>query len=312
MGKTNIEWTDDVWNPIAGCTIVSKGCTNCYAMHMAARLAARGQPKYAGLTKVVNGHPVWTGKIAVAGEPGFSQPLRWTKPRRIFVNSMSDLFHEDVPVDVIDRVFAIMALAPQHTYQVLTKRPERMRDYLANPDLEDRLTDLWRGDNSDRATWNILLPLRNVWLGVSVEDQATADERIPLLLETPAAVRWISAEPLLGPIRLDSLEDCDNHRNLDALRGKEIGGYRAETDRLDWVVVGGESGTGARPMHPDWARLLRDQCAQAGVPFFFKQWGEWKTFDPVHPKPGEWVAERVGKKAAGATLDGVEHREYPR
>jgi len=357
--QTGIEWTDATWNPVAGCSIVSPGCINCYAMKMAARLDAisvahetrhGGDPgpmlRYRGLTQPSKAGPVWTGTIALV-ETALMQPLRWKRPRRIFVNSMSDLFHEGVPDDFIDKVFAVMALTPQHTYQVLTKRAERMRDYLTRPaddgkkDARNRITwdavadvmTAWyepsftesvTGKHRSRAikagtTW----PLANVWLGVSVENQKFADERIPLLLDTPAAIRWISAEPLLGPIDLVNLHPRDDI-TVDAMRGQMVtrdGDYSSDEPRLDWVVVGGESGPGARPMHPDWARSLRDQCGYAGVPFFFKQWGKWLAEDQL---PENYVAsenpycihganfDRLGKKAAGHLLDGVEHREFPK
>lgn len=339
---TAIEWTDATWNPIRGCSRVSEGCRNCYAETVAARFSGPGHP-YHGLARRVTrpdgtSEARWTGKIAVI-DTAMTQPMRWTRPRRIFVNSMSDLFHEDVPDEVIDRVFAVMALAPQHVFQVLTKRPERMRQYLVATfedgavERRDLITTAaldWRDANPDaneeyRYTDNDCFiqpsrwPLPNVWLGVSVEDQATANERIPALLETPAAVRFISAEPLLGSVDLTRLF----HTPLDMAGG------------LNWVIVGGESGTGARPMHPDWARSLRDQCAAAGVPFFFKQWGEWEprnqwmrgvagarmvairadgsdcddyadTFEPDGQR-----FERVGKSRAGRLLDGMEHNAMP-
>lgn len=339
--KTHIEWTDATWNPVTGCSKVSKGCKHCYAERDWARLAApRPTPNaYTGrhFTDVQCHHD------------RLDQPLRWAKPRRIFVNSMSDLFHEDVPDEFIADVFAYMCYARQHNFQVLTKRPARMAKLLSDPDWiaeaydaslaiahEDACEILGRrGEFSpyerkrgDIRAHDPALPLANVWLGVSVEDQATADERIPLLLQTPAAVRWISAEPLLGPLLLDG---TDNH--IEALAGW----WR----RLDWVVVGGESGANARPMHLDWARSLRDQCASAGIPFLFKQWGESTPAElcpnPAYPgdgsawrldqrgkhwhdamestlPPSEWAPvkfARVGKKAAGRLLDGVQHDGYP-
>jgi len=208
--KTGISWTDATWNPIAGCSVVSPGCTNCYAMKEAHRLGnALGQEKYRGLTKVVNGKPVWTGEVRL-WPAALDQPLRWKRPRRIFVNSMSDLFHEGLRDDQIDQVFAVMALASQHTFQVLTKRPERMLSYCA--ELHERRAvpvslALHRvpGERSPRDVGAVedainAGPLPNVWLGVSAEDQQRADERIPLLLQTPAAVRFVSYEPALGPI----------------------------------------------------------------------------------------------------------------
>ena len=275
MADTKIEWAERVWNPIIGCSVISPGCTNCYAMRMAARLEPMGNARYAGLTRHTKAGAVWTGEVRLFKE-ALTLPLRWKRPRRIFVNSMSDLFHEDVPDEWIDRVFAVMALAPQHTFQVLTKRAERMRAYLTKPGRWAHVDEAM--DHFSLDVWNTLdgperLPLPNVHLGVSVEDQARADERIPHLLATPAAVRWISAEPLLGPVDLRFLQPGDPPVEIDALAGTH-GVYRphgGENASLDWVVVGGESGPGARPMHPDWARSLRDQCAAAGVPFFMKQ-----------------------------------------
>lgn len=307
---SKIEWTERTWNPIAGCSLESPGCTNCYAMSLAARLARMKAtaPIYAGLTQPSKAGPVWTGRIAV-NEKALLEPLRRAKPTMYFVNSMSDLFHESVPDELIDRVFAVMALCPQHTFQVLTKRSPRMRDYLSNllaMDPDDRLgrfdqiaCDLTQSpcaigpfeDLEEEAGW----PLRNVWLGVSVEDQKRADERIPDLLNTPAAIRFLSCEPLLGPV--DLTRTCIVPRvpgspragiHIDALGGRYVESgmpyigqwdisrpYPADAPALslDWVIAGGENGP--RPMHPDWARSLRDQCAAAGVPFFFKQWGSW-------------------------------------
>ncbi len=361
---TGITWTEETWNPIVGCSIVSKGCTNCYAMQWAGQ-RMDGNPKsphYAGTTKQVNGHHVWTGKLAQAPEVTLLKPLRWTRPRMIFVNSMSDLFHEAVPDEWIDQIFAVMALTPQHTYQILTKRPARMKAYMADEATRGRILDLALQMKELPHNW--AWPLRNVWLGVSVEDQATADERIPLLLETPAAVRWISAEPLLGSVDLENLafpkhwEKCECTDHPTTLNAFEASVYcegccecaeSLDCGRLDWVVIGGESGRDARPMHPDWARQLRDQCADAEVPFFFKQWGEW-TEDPrdhdvelpdgtyrvvhlpgmrfitpegrLYPNFEEFALDdsamsaypvrRVGKKSAGDRLDGAQHHNWPK
>lgn len=354
--KTGIEWTDATWNPIAGCSLVSPGCTNCYAMGIADRFKhAYAGRRWAGapaeaITRRTNGAAVWTGQVTLAPDHILAQPLRWRKPRKIFVNSMGDLFHEDIPDEWIDRVFAVMALAPQHTFQVLTKRSARMRDYLgtragdwstvwpdANPPgtlpisrFEQRLA--MRPDSILRPPF----PLPNVWLGVSTEDQRRADERIPDLLATPAAVRFASAEPLLGPINFRRIQVAGGW--YDALFGwrdvKEP--FPGIDETLDLVIVGGESGPRARPMHPDWARGLRRQCAAAGVPFFFKQWGEFSDAglsserwllrrDGSHlpmPSPegigfhpptddGACFVYRVGKRAAGRLLDGVEHNGMP-
>lgn len=254
------------------------------------------------------------------------QPLHWRKPRKVFVNSMSDLFHDAVDRDFILQVFRTMELCPQHTFQILTKRPERMQ----------RLVTEWLPPVMRIAYLNEShpWPLPNVWLGVSVENQATADERIPLLLQTPAAVKFVSYEPALGPVefRKIAVEKGTEH---NALTGE---GYAddfliAQTKmKLDWVICGGESGPHARPMHPDWVRSARDQCVAAGVPFFFKQWGEWgpgrdhprritrgnrtRIVSPVdgQDKPlhkNTAVMVRVGKKLAGRMLDGREWNEFP-
>jgi len=255
------------------------------------------------LTVDTKAGPVWTGEVRL-NEAWLTQPLRWRRPRRIFVCAHADLFHPDVPDEWIDRVFAIMALAPQHTFQVLTKRAARMREYVLSrnevrPDCPITNAAFWsvakpRGYKGNGGL--CARPLPNVWLGVSVEDKARADERIPDLLATPAAMRFISAEPLLGPVDLRRIRYEPHNPNpapgpanppqcLNALTGQTgsyaVGRwYRALTTfpGLDWVIAGGENGP--RPMHPDWARSLRDQCAAAGVPFLFKQWGEWAAPSP--------------------------------
>ena len=239
-----IEWTEATWNPVAGCSVLSPGCTNCYAMRMAERLELMGQPKYAGLTRRSGGRAKWTGRVTL-DEAALDHPRKWRRGRRIFVNSMSDLFHEDVPLAFVRRVFAVMSETPQHSYQLLTKRAERLE--LLAGEL------LWPG---------------NVWMGVSVESQDYT-WRINHLRRVPAAVRFLSIEPLLGAI-----EDLD-------LTG------------IDWVIVGGESGPGARPMSEEWVRSLRDQCVDAGVSFHFKQWGG------------------VNKKKTGRLLDGRVWSEFP-
>jgi protein gp37 len=388
--KTGIEWTDTTWNPIRGCSRVSEGCRNCYAEKMACRFCGEGKP-YEGLVRFDgNGKALgWNGKIYFA-ENRLLDPLKWgqvtdtieipgesliahrLRSRRIFVNSTSDLFHEGITDEMRDRIFAVMALSPQHTFQILTKRPARMLAYLNAPDVEARVAracvvdghplasgyfqmsegdDLYEVSGSVRhlefvdeiengmasvkvAEWRAAdfdwWPLPNVWLGVSVENQAAADERIPLLIQTPAAKRFISAEPLLGSIDLDS-ELSDGMHAMGCGGGHDCG---CGATGLDWVICGGESGPGARPMHPDWARGLRDQCVAAGVPFFFKQWGEWSSNlhlygrSPVmvgtdgdvltFPFQGSAVIDsqyvrmqRVGKKAAWRLLDGREWDEFP-
>lgn len=290
--KTKIEWTDrSDWNCVRGCTRVSPGCCGCYAEAIAGRFSGGGQPFYGFATMTpASGGARWTGKVELV-EKQLTLPLKWKKPARIFVNSMYDLFHEKLPDDAIDRIFAVMAQCPQHTFQVLTKRPARMLAYFS-------------------AHWSKLydgLPFKNVWLGTSVENQETANERIPLVARMLAAVRFVSAEPLLG-----ALAEGDYYSFKD----------------IDWVIAGGESGPRARPMQPDWARSLRDQCAAANVPFFFKQWGEWAPYKSVPPgrKFVNRLTERrpkknqafeteqlfkVGRRAAGRLLDGVEHNGMP-
>ncbi len=305
---TAIEWTEATWNPITGCSVTSPGCTNCYAMKLAGgRL--RNHASRAGLTVSTKAGPVWTGETRF-NEEWLDQPLRWKRPRMIFVCAHGDLFHESVPDEWIDRVFAVMALATQHTFQVLTKRSDRMRDYLSRrKSAKPVTTPLGDGTLGEHPFSDELQPPKNIWLGVSVEDQARADQRIPDLLETPAAVRWLSCEPLLGPVDLTMLHH-DGITNIDALRGMHgvLQPMLAECDKIDWIVVGGESGPGARPMHPQWARSLREQCAAASVPFFFKQWGNHRpTSDSEH---GEYMMAAT-KKEAGRKLDGVTHDAMP-
>lgn len=309
---TGIEWTDETWNPTTGCDRVSPGCDNCYALTMAKRLKAMGSADYQ-----TDGNPATSG-------PGFGiathahrldQPLRWKKPRKVFVNSMSDLFHVGVPVEHLAQVFAVMSKAPQHTFQILTKRHARMRS-IVSANWFKVLVDDYRGAAAGDFTW----PLPNVWLGVSVEDQKWANIRIPELLMTPAAVRFLSMEPLLGPVDLTAIEwTKGGGTHLDVVNGKHgmPGVWQAKAKQVDWVIVGGESGHGARPMHPDWARGLRDQCEQASVPLLFKQWGEWTPTYPAHlaafsgAHHEEWGLWRVGKHAAGRELDGRTWDQYP-
>lgn len=226
MAETSIEWTDATWNPVAGCTILTAGCTNCYAMRMAARLDAMGLDKYRGLTRRSGGRAVWTGKIKL-DEKSLKAPLSWSKPRKVFVNSMSDLFHVDVPEQFIAQVWSVIASTPQHTYQILTKRPERMAQVLTNTAFK-------------------VLP--NVWLGTSVEDSRVLN-RIDDLRRVPAAIRFISFEPLIGSVA------------------------EADLSGIHWAIVGGESGPKARPMQTEWVDEIADLCDETGVAFFFKQWG---------------------------------------
>ncbi|GAA4718916.1 DUF5131 family protein [Phytohabitans rumicis] len=322
--STGIEWTDTTWNPVTGCTPVSAGCDHCYADAIATRFA---------------GTPAFPNGFTLTLRPErLRDPLRWRRPRRVFVNSMSDLFHERVPDHFIAEVFAAMALARQHTYQLLTKRHGRMRSLLSRPDFLNQVAeaasemigsgvrtkgmgDGWTATPSPHGNiWTPPWPLPHVWLGVSVEDQKRADLRVPALLDTPAAVRWLSCEPLLGPVDL-------NRTDKDAYVD---GG-------IDWVVVGGESGPAARPMHPAWAINLRNQCVGARIPFFFKQWGTWAPVAPDRGIPGRGTGRavlapdgtrhqitpdqpappgavymaRYGKTRAGRTLLGETWNQYP-
>jgi protein gp37 len=359
---TKIEWADATWNPITGCSVVSAGCKHCYAMKLAGT-RLQHHPSRAGLTQDTQNGPVWTGEVRF-NEQWLDQPLKWSKPRMIFVCAHGDLFHESVPDEWIDKIFAVMALSPHHTFQVLTKRPLRMMNYFnsfRDPSAEVRAwqTMDWASEQfgsgiaSGIAISQIPKGLPNVWLGVSVENQTTADERIPLLLQTPAAVRWVSAEPLLGLVNLSHLNEDKETNELDCLKPytweEEIENWRGTSDDweaefldwydltdmpsglmhpgIDWAVVGGESGSNARPMHPDWARSLRDQLKAAGVPFLFKQWGEWlpeynagELAASTHRFHSGFKFHRfedgtpmmvVGKKSAGRLLDGVQHDGYP-
>ena len=300
---TKIEWTDATWSPITGCTIVDAGCTNCYAMQLAGT-RLKHHPSRAGLTRETGGRPKWTGEVRF-NKQWLDQPLRWRRPRMIFVCAHSDLFHESVPDEWIDKVFAVMALAPQHTFQVLTKRPDRAARYLnslyagqrgvASSGLEIRgsLTAPMLVKNA------IFDGFKNVWLGTSASDQASADLRIPHLLDCPAAVRFVSLEPLLGPVDLVNLHPSDA-MTVDALGGRSLsrdGDYDDGNVRLNWVICGGESGPGARPLHPDWARSLRDQCEAAGVAFFFKQWGEWAVALDRERDDPDWRADYIRRLA---------------
>ena len=270
---TKIEWCAETWNPVTGCTRVSLGCERCYAERMARRLDGRGIG-YNGTTKATKNGPRWSGKVNLLPER-LEQPLRWRKPRRVFVCSMGDLFHEDVPAEFIDRVFATMANAHQHTFQVLTKRPERMVAYLVG----DGITR--RRQIAAVADYGILWPLPNVWLMTSVENQATADERIPHLLRCPAAVRGVSMEPLLGEVDLREFAPFSfrpmEPETRQHLREIYPGGLPAnslnaqDSEPLHWVIVGAESGPGSRPMDIAWARSVVEQCRPAGVACFVKQ-----------------------------------------
>ena len=288
MAKTRIEWAEVVWNPVSGCTPISEGCQNCYAKRMANRLRGRcGYPAHEPF------------KVTLRRER-LIEPLKWKKPRRVFVCSMGDLFHEDVPFQFIATVFGVMANSSQNIYIVLTKRPQRMKEFFdwlfsnaakyyarghrTVPYDDDRINVFIMkiaseyGINLDfMRQW----PLFNVWLGVTAENQARADERIPILLQIPAAVRFVSVEPMLGPVDLSKwlggtwyCETCECTVDPEFVPFSEIHypceNYLDFIPGIDWVICGGESGSGARPMHPEWVRSLKDQCQEAGVPFFLK------------------------------------------
>lgn len=311
MNKTKIEWATAVWNPVTGCTKVSEGCRNCYAEGIANRFW--GERKFTDVRCLPY---------------RLKQPAKLKGHQRVFVNSMSDIFHNRVEYEFIKDIWSVMLANPQHTFMILTKRADRMAETV----------DLLLRDG--------LGVLPNIWMGVSAENQQAADERIPYLLQTPAAVRFVSCEPLLEPVNLTRIKwakipvDPKNYvygapapdemwSMRDALSHYPGDKYNKPLVGIDWVIVGGESGTRARPMHPNWVRSIRDQCQEANVPFFFKQWGEWQlTNEREEMKqdgnerltsidvPGAigynkaWF-RRVGKKNAGRVLDGRTWDEYP-
>lgn len=312
--RTAIEWTrgDDgaagaTWNPVTGCTKISAGCDHCYAETFAERW--RG----------THGHHFEHGFDVTLRPERLDQPLRWKRPRRIFVNSMSDLFHDSVPDEYIAEVFAVMSTARQHTYQVLTKRHGRMRSLLNSDRFRLRVMGLAAARDEYRRS--PLMPQSHIWLGVSVEDQKWADIRIPALLETPAAVRFVSAEPLLGPINLHANDDGLHHWLPDygplyddgsgepvcqahgVSRGLHGGSAMQGCNFIDWLVAGGESGPGARLCELSWLRSLKDQCANASVPFFCKQLGSVAG--------REWSAGTKGG-TINAFPEDLRVREFPR
>lgn len=250
MAESQIEWTDSTWNPVAGCSIMSGGCTNCYAMQMARRLEAMGVEKYNGLTRKSGKRTVWSGLVR-EDRSSLDIPRRWAKPKKIFVNSMSDLFHAEVSDGFIRDVWDVMRDTPRHSYQILTKRPDRMAEFLAGME----------GD---------VLP--NVWLGTSVENDDVAD-RIDFLRQTPAAIRFISFEPLIGSVGQVDLDD------------------------IHWAIVGGESGSAARPIKEEWIDEIHDRCRMFGTAFFFKQWGTWGADNKKRSKKAN------GRQYRGRTWD---------
>jgi protein gp37 len=361
MGDTEISWTHRpgtrgrTWNPTQGCRRVSPGCEHCYAERLAARFAENGWSK--GLINLKTRK--WNGEARLAAHK-LADPLRWREPSTVFVNSMSDLFYEGFTNEEIAAVFGVMAAAPQHTFQVLTKRAKRMREWFEWAEAEGRKYDLlafeprallacaWEacagdawgdvepdsrlGDLPSHEVFGENWPLPNVWLGVSVENQAAADERIPELLQTPAAVRFLSCEPLIGEVDLD-LPRCENdHHGPDAwgLAGDEATPWCSECELersyghwlhldggIDWVIAGCESGPGARRCGVEWLRSLRDQCADAGVPYFLKQAVHGAEFvaGPGDGHRGVSFSTGSKRKAGGVIelpyLDGVQHAQFP-
>jgi protein gp37 len=342
-----MKWWDVSWNPVVGCTPASPGCDNCYAKRLhdqRHRACADGKR-----IPLCYDEPFEHVRLF---DTRLDAPLRWRKPRRIFVGSMTDLFHPDVPFRFLDRVFATMALASQHTFILLTKRPGLMRAYIKgvqgvsiDSERDFALFDAWRavhGEHYGQQPW----PLPNVWLGVTAETQPMADERIPILLDTPAAKRFVSIEPQLGPVDVYGGDPDPRLGGIEAGPGLSLVQYWTRDGRgpypgLDWVICGGETSPHARPMHPEWARSLRDQCSAAGVPFFFKQWGEWgHCGNKPSGTPGKYafggsdhapnllvqvdqfprqidlfgakvLLERIGSRRAGRLLDGREHNDIP-
>ncbi|CAK0756991.1 conserved hypothetical protein [Gammaproteobacteria bacterium] len=319
-GKTKIEWADRVWNPVVGCTPVSEGCRNCYAkslhdMRHKAYLEGKELP-------VQYAEPF--DKVQLMNRR-MGDPMGWKTPQRIFVNSVSDLFHPDVPISFLANLFETMAswvltckepycdhaekeCWVRHTFMVLTKRPEQMHQAITE-DIPGFVDQYFPGDyamamRGELDNW----PLKNLWLGVSVEDQKTADERIPWLLKTPAAVRFVSVEPMLGPVELRKIKgDHVNYNVLERSRfdyGDDGFGVGAPMrEGIDWVICGGESGLNGRVMDPLWPSALKNQCVEAGVPFFFKGWGEWAFWGGMMVK--------VGKERSGRVLDDKQWNEYP-
>jgi protein gp37 len=292
---TKIEWCDETWNPVTGCSPISEACEHCYAKRMANRLRGRGYPVDEPFRPTFHPHRL-------------QEPLHWKKPKWIFVSSMGDIFHSEVRVAWIDEVLKVIIDCPQHTFILLTKRPQNIEEKLYREASGRVLGD---GDY-----------LGNVWIGVTAENQARANERIPILQKISAEVRFVSVEPMLGPV---DIRPYLPHKQMLSSRVQSIHAAAPKNRRgIDWVIAGGETGPGARPMHPDWARSLRDQCLDAHVPFFFKSWGEWvRRHDFLASLPGmkdrPWFSFdpdtsvcRVGKKASGRLIDGRKWDEVPR
>lgn len=345
---SKIEWTDETWNPVCGCSKVSPGCDNCYAERMAYRLACMGQEKYRYVTCNPNiERPLkpggWTGE-AFCDEKALEIPLHWRNPRQIFVCSMGDLFHKSVPFEFIDKVMSVIALCPQHTFQVLTKRPERMLEYIDGLSQDSQ----YRGNilNFDAIQVGQRWPLKNLWLGVTAENQEQADKRIPILLQIPAAVRFVSIEPMLGAVDIERYvslrEKCFGKKGCgfigiskEFVNPKKDGAYRCPKckknhsflilDSVDWVIVGGESGPGARYCSVDNIRGVVNQCQAANVPVFVKQIHMWQnpinrsllfeTVSEAKLRIGEHVPKRVLVKDINLfpkDLQIREHSDHPK
>ncbi len=266
MSRTSIEWTDFSWNYWAGCSIHSAGCSNCYAMSMAARIERFGSaPHYAGTTRIANGKPVWTGKLSLASPAQRRKPLTIRPPSRIFTNSMSDFFHADAPDAWRLEMLDIMRTTTRHQFQTLTKRPENIAPFLERT--------------------GATLPT-NFWAGATVE-RHDFRHRIDMLRQVPAAIRFLSIEPLIGPM------------------------LELDLRNIHWVIVGGESGPGARPMEADWVRDIRDQCIRQGVALFVKQFGQARN-NPLHALGGTALVTREDPQGkGGSTLDGRRWTEFP-
>lgn len=360
--EKGIVWTDETWNPIRGCQRVSAGCHNCYAEVQAQEIiasdrrrdTAEGEGAYDGL---IDDNGQWNGSIRFVPEL-LDAPVRWTKPRKIFVNSMSDLYHPNVTETMLKKILAVMALSDQHIFQVLTKRPKRMAKAMSRlPEWAEyaaqfakTLVPAAKAQASYEKVKERMTAgeLPNLWLGVSVEDQRSANKRIPWLMGTRAAVRWLSMEPLLGPVDID--------RAMYGPASKRVGlscfgftdGFGEEVF-IHWVVAGGESGDNARPMHYDWIDSVRAQCEEAMVPFMFKQWGEWaprseclhiltngQSASDIDPSANKWPCirlnngglddrrlenvsagdhpvymQKVGRKLSGNELNGKVYMAWP-
>ncbi len=355
--KTGISWTDATWAPARGCSRISEGCRNCYAERIAARFSGPGQA-FHGFAQVVaprdlldrtgGRHNGWTRKVEFQPSQ-LAVPLHWKKPRRIFCSSMTDIFHEELSNEQVAAIFGVMAACPQHTFQVLTKRAKRMREWFewiakqdgggfetavlhveAGPHIEDAIGDPNDQYGDDRATkaCEVLLdagwPLRNVWIGVSVENQEAADERIPELLRTPAAVRFLSCEPLIGPVNLRRVRPSP--MPIDSLTGgwgvdSNNDAHHKQDGRIGWVVAGCESGPGARVCEVEWLRSLRAQCSDTGTAFFLKQ-AVAKIEHVQHSSGGSYphaaimAADGSKTKAGGVIelpyMDGVQSRAFPK